>query len=86
MVISSLVVTVEPDACVRVIEAIATRGDLTLGEPQGIRIPVVGEHADAGAGARAIDEVTALDGVLRVDVVAIDFDAADAANDLPEQV
>ena len=80
MVISSLVVTVEPDACVRVTEAIAARGDLTLGEPQGIRIPVVGE---AGAGARAIDELTAVDGVLRVDVVAIDFDAA---NDLPEQV
>ncbi len=75
MVISSLVVTLVPDAVRRAaaLASLSTRSELTLGEPIGVRVPVVAEHVDAGAGAAVFDELSELDGVLRVDVISIDF-------------
>lgn len=83
MIVSALVVTLSPDPALR---AVALQGlrdvpGLTLGEPVASRLPVVAEARSAGAGAALCEGLAERPGVVRVDVVAIDFEDDDAELD-----
>jgi hypothetical protein len=75
MIVSSLVVTLtsEPLARAAALARLAEDVRLTLGEPIGDRLPVVAETATSGLGAALCEELGARDGVVKVDVVAVDF-------------
>jgi hypothetical protein len=75
MIVSSLVVTLDPDPERRThaLEMLAGDARLTLGEAIADRLPVVAETASAALGAQLCEELAARDGVLGVHVVAIDF-------------
>jgi hypothetical protein len=75
MIVSSLVVTLDPDPELRTraLAALAADTRLTLGEPFADRLPVVAETASAALGAALCEELAAQGGVLGVHVVAIDF-------------
>lgn len=78
MVVSALVVMLSPGRELRAaaLAALAADPRLTLGAVNRDRLPVVAEAASADAGAALCDELAAIAGVLRVDVVAIDFAGA----------
>ena len=75
MTVSALVVTLSSDPCDREIAMSALRDDprLTLGAGAGDRLPVVAETESAALGAELCEGLGARCGVVRVDVVAIDF-------------
>jgi len=76
MVVSALVLLLspEPERRARVLVDLAADPRLTLGTLVRDRLPVVAEAASAGDGAALCDELATCDGVVRVDVVAIDFE------------
>ena len=76
VVTSALVVTLEGDASVRstAIDALASDPRLTLGEPAGVRLPVVAETSGLAAAETLAEELLAIPGVVFVDVVLVDFD------------
>jgi hypothetical protein len=76
MVTSALVVTLDGDAGVRraAVDALAADARLTLGELVGARLPVVAETTGLGAAESLVEELSAIAGVLLVDVVLVDFD------------
>lgn len=81
MIVSALVVTLSPEPCLRA-AALQSLGEcpaLELGEPSGERLPVVAEVETAAAGALLCEQLAERPGVLRVDVVAIDFGEEEAA-------
>lgn len=75
MIISALVVTLSTDPCDRAsaIAALARDSRLTTGDVVGDRLPVVAETESAVGGAELCDELGGRRGVIRVDVVAIDY-------------
>ena len=75
MVISSLVVTLSPDASARAraLAAFAADPRLLIGTPVRDRLPVVAEAASPIDGEAVCEALSGHDGVIRVDVVAIDF-------------
>lgn len=75
MVVSALVVTLStnPGPRAAALAALAADSRLTLGEPAGDRLPVVAEAESAAHGVTLCDALGAQPGVVRVDVVAIDF-------------
>ncbi len=75
MVTSALVLTLTPHPVerLRALARLAADPRLELGEPVKDRLPVVAEAASAADGAALCDALGAHEGVLRVDVVAIDF-------------
>jgi len=73
MPISALVVTLDPALGEVAREVIATDPRVTLGEPQGNRLPVVTETETLSAGEELLRELGRIPGVLNVDVVGIDF-------------
>ncbi len=80
MIVSALVVTLTPDpvAGAVVMAELAQDPRLTLGEPIAGRLPVVVETDSTAAGAQLCDALSARPGVVRVDVVAIDFSSEPA--------
>lgn len=76
MVTSALVVTLDDDASARAtaIDAMASDARLTLGEPAGMRLPVVAETSGLAAAETLAEELMAVPGVVLVDVVLVDFD------------
>jgi hypothetical protein len=80
MIVSSLVVTLDPDLerRTRALAMLACDARLTLGEAIGERLPVVAETASSEAGAQLCEELAACEGVLGIHVVAIDFSAEQA--------
>jgi hypothetical protein len=76
MVVSALVVmlSAEPAHRARALDALAADPRLTLGELVRDRLPVVAESASASAGVTLCDQLAAREGVVRVDVVSIDFE------------
>jgi hypothetical protein len=81
MIVSALVVTLasDPIAGAGAMAELARDPRLTLGVPTCGRVPVVAETESTAAGAQLCDALGAQPGVVRVDVVAIDFslDSAD---------
>lgn len=75
MIVSALVVTLSPEPADRVLAMTSLAGDsrLTLGAPAGDRLPVVAETDSTALGAELCGSLGNQPGVLRVDVVAIDF-------------
>jgi hypothetical protein len=75
MIISALVVTLSPQPSERAAAMAAITRDprLTTGDAVGDRLPVVAEAESAAHGAELCDALGGQPGVLRVDVVAIDF-------------
>lgn len=75
MIVSSLVVTLSPDVDDRLHARAVLDGDgrLTLGDPIDDRVPVVAETDTAQDGEALCDALAASRGVVRVDVVAIDY-------------
>jgi hypothetical protein len=75
MIVSALVVTLAPDPNMRAlaVDALAHDERLVLGELIGDRLPVVAETSSTADGAALCDALAARAGVVRVDVVAIDF-------------
>jgi hypothetical protein len=75
MVISALVLTLsaQPVERLRALARLAADVRLELGEPVADRLPVVAESASAAEGAALCEALAEHDGVVRVDVVAIDF-------------
>ena len=75
MIISSLVVTLSPQPSDRAaaMAAITRDSRLTAGDAVGDRLPVVAETESAAQGAELCDALGGQPGVVRVDVVAIDF-------------
>lgn len=75
MIVSALVVTLSPDPCERAFAIAAITHDvrLTTGDAIGDRLPVVAETDSADSGAELCDTLGGQRGVIRVDVVAIDF-------------
>lgn len=75
MIVSALVVTLspEPDHRVIALSALAADPRLTLGAPTGDRLPVVAETDSTALGAELCEALGTQPGVMRVDVVAIDF-------------
>jgi hypothetical protein len=80
MIVSSLVVTLdpEPERRTRALAILASDTRLTLGDAIGDRLPVVAETASPELGAHLCEELAGRDGVLGVHVVAIDFSAEQA--------
>lgn len=76
MVVSALVVTLHGDAEIRAatLARLAADPRLELGPCHRDRLPVVSETASTAAGAELVDELQAIAGVARVDVVSIDFE------------
>ncbi len=76
MVTSALVVTLDKGSCARrgAIDALASDSRLTLGELAGARLPVVAETMGLGAAEALVEELSAVPGVVFVDVVLVDFD------------
>jgi len=75
MIVSALVVTLshEPDDRELAMSALARDPRLTLGAPAGDRLPVVAETDSTALGAELCEALGSQPGVIRVDVVAIDF-------------
>jgi hypothetical protein len=75
MVTSALVLTLTPQPVerLRAIARLAADPRLELGEPVADRLPVVAESTSAAEGAALCDALADHEGVVRVDVVAIDF-------------
>lgn len=75
MIVSALVVTLsrEPGDRDIAMSALARDLRLTLGAPAGDRLPVVAETASTALGAELCEALGSQPGVVRVDVVAIDF-------------
>jgi len=75
MIVSALVVTLssQPDHRVLAMTALAADPRLTLGSPTGDRLPVVAETDSTAHGAELCESLANQPGVLRVDVVTIDF-------------
>lgn len=75
MIISALVVTLSPRPSDRAaaIAAFTRDSRLTTGDVIGDRLPVVAETDSAAQGAELCDALGEQPGVVRVDVVAIDF-------------
>ena len=75
MIVSALVVTLsrEPGDRDLAMADLARDPRLTLGEPTGDRLPVVAETDSTALGAELCEALGGQPGVLRVDVVAIDF-------------
>ncbi len=73
MVISALVVTTDPKAVNRTLDALASDSRLTLGEPTRNRVPVVAQTLSSRAGRSLFQELRDLDEVWSVDVVMVDF-------------
>lgn len=75
MVVSALVVLLhsEPDRRVRALAELARDPRLVLGAVVRDRLPVVAEADSARGGVELCDRIAEVDGVVRVDVVAIDF-------------
>ena len=76
MVTSALVVTVDGDASARraALDALGADPRLMLGEIAGARLPVVAETTGLGAAERLVEELSAISGVVLVEVVLVDFD------------
>lgn len=76
MVVSALVVTLtaEPAPQAAALARLAADPRLVLGPRHRERVPVVSETATTAASVVLVDELQALDGVARVDVVSIDFE------------
>ena len=76
MVISALVLMLAPDPerRARVLAELAGDPRLSLGELVRDRLPIVAESGSAGEGTTLCDELADRDGVVRVDVVSIDFE------------
>jgi hypothetical protein len=76
MPISGLVITLheDPDARAAAMARLAEDPRLTLGRPVAERLPVVAESRSAGEGAALVEELGQHAGVVRVDVVSIDFE------------
>jgi hypothetical protein len=76
MVVSALVVTLHSDADNRAaaLARLAADPRLELGPCHRDRLPVVSETESTAAGAELVDELHAIVGVARVDVVSIDFE------------
>lgn len=75
MIVSALVVTLSADPLLRAValQSLQECPGVTLGEPVASRLPLVAETESSAAGARLCEELAERAGVLRVDVVAIDF-------------
>jgi hypothetical protein len=75
MVTSALVLTLTPEPLLRlrVLARLSADPRLELGEPVAHRLPVVAESASAAEGAALCDALGEHEGVMCVDVVAIDF-------------
>lgn len=63
----------DPATRARLLGALAADPRLTLGALVETRLPVVAEAASTADGASLCDQLSAHDGVERVDVIAIDF-------------
>lgn len=76
MVVSALVVMLDPEPARRVsaLAELASDSRLVLGAVVGDRLPVVAEADSAGGGVALCDRISTVDGVVRVDVVTIDFE------------
>lgn len=76
MVTSALVVTLDRDTrkhCTTM-DVLACDRRLVLGELAGVRLPVVAETTGLAAAEALVEELSAIDGVVFVDVVLVDFD------------
>ncbi len=75
MVVSALVLTLTsvPALRARALAVLVADPRLVVGEAIRDRLPVVAEAASAGEGAALCDALAEHEGVVRVDVVAIDF-------------
>jgi len=80
MVISALVVTLSPEAERRAaaLAQLASDPRLTLGAAQRDRLPVVAESGSTADGVALVEALGDTPGVMRVDVVSIDFSLEDA--------
>lgn len=76
MIVSALVLTLDVDAARRdaALASLAADARLTLGAPIAARLPVVAETASIGDGEALVRELADVDGVVKVDVVSIDFE------------
>lgn len=82
VVTSALVVTLAEGAGARssAVAILAADERLTLGDPEGARLPVVAETKGLADSEALVERLATLPGVLAVDVVVVDFDAdADGA-------
>lgn len=78
MIVSGLVVTLHSDLALRT-RALAALGEdarLAIGDPIGGRLPVVAATETTAHGAELCEELSAQPGVVRVDVVSIEFSEA----------
>jgi hypothetical protein len=78
--VSALVITLDPEAARRErgLAALAADSRLSLGAIQAGRLPAVAETATLAEGDRLVaEELPAIDGVVFVDVVLVDFSDVD---------
>ncbi len=75
MPIGGLVLTLDPDPALResILAALTADPRLTLGQPLGVRLPMVAETLTLDDGDALVRELSAAPGVLFVDVVSVDF-------------
>jgi hypothetical protein len=78
MIVSALVLTLDPAPALRAraLAALADDPRLVLGEPIGVRLPVVAETETTALGAALCEDLATQPGGLRVDVVSIDLSEA----------
>lgn len=78
MIVSALVVTLDSDLSLRTraLAALAEDERIEIGEPIGERVPVVAATETTACGAQLCEELAVQPGVVRVDVVSIEFSEA----------
>lgn len=89
MPISALVITLDPDPerRARALDSLHRDPRLTLGEMTAGRLPVVAETETLAGGDRLVsDELSAVEGVVLVDVVLVDFSDVDDFGEGPSRV
>ena len=75
MTVSALVLTLDPEPVsrTRVLERLRGDARLCLGDRVLDRLPVVAMTTSCAAGDALFGELGAIEGILKVDVVAVDF-------------
>lgn len=88
MPVSALVVTLdaEPDNRQKAFDALMARDWLTLGETiEDAHLPVVLESDTLSQGEERFREILALEGVVHVDVVMVDFQDVEEFEEMPRR-
>lgn len=74
MAIAGVIISVAQGSTDSFVQTVQALPELTLGAQQGHVFPAVLDTADERQGAAMMEAIAAVDGVLRVEIVSVDFE------------